>query len=271
MPKSTYKYWKCQLQKPDKDQGIKELILDIKSNNKDFGYRRVTAKLQKAGMTINKKKVQRLMNEMNVKVTSYTRKSRKYYSFRGEVGKIAPNVLNREFDTGILHEKIVTDTTEFKYESINENGTKEIKKCYLDPFMDLYNREIVSYSIGQRPSSNNVLSALMSAIIVTNDCEKQRIFHSDQGWAYQMKKYVKILEDTDIVQSMSRRGNCHDNSVMENFFGMMKQEMYYGHTYTSFEDLKEAIIKYIKYYNEDRIKEKLGWMSPIEYRLSNSF
>lgn len=271
MPKSTYKYWRCRLQKPDKDQVIKELILDVKSKNKDFGYRRITAKLQKDGMNINKKKVQRLMNDLNINVTSYTRKSRKYYSYRGEIGKIAPNVLNRQFESNVPHEKIVTDTTEFKYETINENGNKEVKKCYLDPFMDLYNREIVSYSIDRRPSSNNVLSALMGAIIATNDCKKQRIFHSDQGWAYQMKKYVSVLKDTNIVQSMSRKGNCHDNSVMENFFGMMKQEMYYGRTYSSFEELKEAIVNYIKYYNEDRIKEKLGWMSPIEYRLSNSF
>jgi transposase InsO family protein len=83
-----------------------------------------------------------------------------------------------------------------------------------------------------------------------------------------MKAYSYKLKENEIFQSMSRKGNCRDNSVMENFFGIMKQEMYYGVVYYSYEQLKEAIDKYIRYYNEKRIKEKLGWMSPIEYRLS---
>ena len=143
-----------------------------------------------------------------------------------------------------------------------------IKKLYLDPFMDLCNREIVSYGISKRPSAESIMKALNEAIEITSDCQYRRIFHSDQGWAYQMKSYIRILEENKIFQSMSRKGNCHDNAVMENFFGIMKQEMYYGKVYYSYEELKVAIEKYIKYYNEQRIKEKLGWMSPVEYRVS---
>ena len=106
------------------------------------------------------------------------------------------------------------------------------------------------------------------AIKITSDCPYRRTFHSDRGWAYQMNAYAHELREHRIFQSMSRKANCYDNSVMENFFGLLKQEMYYGITYYSFEDLKEAIEKYIVYYNEKRIKEKLGWMSPVEYRLS---
>ena len=112
------------------------------------------------------------------------------------------------------------------------------------------------------------MGALNQAISLTADCEYRRTFHSDQGWAYQMKAYANTLDKNRIFQSMSRKGNCHDNSVMENFFGLMKQEMYYGVIYYSFDELKDAIEKYIKYYNEQRIKEKLGWMSPVEYRLN---
>ena len=112
------------------------------------------------------------------------------------------------------------------------------------------------------------MGALTQAIEITSDCPYRRTFHSDQGWAYQMKAYTHTLKETRIFQSMSRKGNCLDNSVMENFFGIMKQEMYYGLVYYSYDELKEAIEKYIKYYNEHRIKEKLGWMSPVEYRLS---
>ena len=132
----------------------------------------------------------------------------------------------------------------------------------------LCNGEILSFGIDKHPSAENVLVALEKAIKITSDCPYRRTFHSDQGWAYQMKAYSRRLKEERIFQSMSRKGNCHDNSVMENFFGLLKQEIYYGVVYYSFEELKSEIERYIKYYNEQRIKEKLGWMSPVQYRLS---
>ena len=129
-------------------------------------------------------------------------------------------------------------------------------------------REILSYGISPTPSAKNIMDALNTVIEMTADCPYRRTFHSDQGWGYQMKAYVHTLQEHQIFQSMSRKGNCHDNSVMENFFGIMKQEMYYGQVYYSYDELKEAIDKYIEYYNKQRIKAKLGWMSPVEYRLS---
>ena len=110
------------------------------------------------------------------------------------------------------------------------------------------------------------MAALNEAIIATSDCRYRRTFHSDRGWAYQMGVYRQKLRDNRIFQSMSRKGNCYDNSPMENFFGIMKQEMYYGQVYNSFDELKEAIDKYIRYYNEKRSKASLGYRSPIEYR-----
>ena len=178
------------------------------------------------------------------------------------------NRIHRRFHTTIPHQKITTDTTEFKYYEIDEKGHMIIKKLYLDPFLDMFNGEIVSYGISKTPSAVNVLSAQKKAIEITSDCPYRRTFHSDRGWAYQMPAYSNELKKNKIFQSMSRKGNCYDNSVMENFFGLLKQEMYYGNTYYSFDELKEAIEKYIVYYNEKRIKEKLGWMSPVEYRLS---
>ena len=143
-----------------------------------------------------------------------------------------------------------------------------IKKLYLDPFLDMFNGEILCYGISKNPSAMSILSAQKQAIEITSDCLYRRTFHSDRGWAYQMSAYSQALKENKIFQSMSRKGNCYDNSIMENFFGILKQEIYYGNTYYSFDDLKEAIEKYIKYYNEKRIKEKLGWMSPVEYRLA---
>ena len=114
------------------------------------------------------------------------------------------------------------------------------------------------------------MSALEQAIKATADCKYRRTFHSDQGWGCQMKAYQKRLKEERIFQSMSRKGTCLDNSVMENFFGLLKQEIYYGRTYTSFDELKKNIEQWIEYYNTKRIKQKLGWLSPVEYRLTNA-
>lgn len=261
-------YWQKRFDRKNPNLELEQKILEIKKNNKDFGYRRIYGELRKQKMIVNKKRVQRIVQKLGLQVTSFTRKSRKYSSYKGKIGKIAPNRIHRRFETSIPHQKITTDTSEFKYYEIDDKGRMIIKKLYLDPFMDLCNREIISYGISQRPSAANIMNSLNEAIETTNDCKYRRTFHSDQGWAYQMKSYVSTLKENRIFQSMSRKGNCYDNSVMENFFGLMKQEMYYGVVYYSFNELKEAIEKYIKYYNEQRIKEKLGWMSPVEYRLS---
>ncbi len=214
--------------------------------------------------------MQRIVQKLKIKVTSFSRKSRKYSSYKGKVGEVAPNKIKRGFNTNVVHQKITTDTTEFKYYEKDQNSVIQIKKLYLDPFMDMYNREIISYGISKRPSAENIMRALRQAIGVTNNCKYTRTFHSDRGWAYQMKAYVKELKDNKIYQSMSRKDNCIDNSPMENFFGGLKQEMYYGFIYHSNEELKTAIEEYIEYYNEKRIKEKLGWISPMDYRELNA-
>lgn len=260
-------YWQNRFDKENPDKELEEKILEIRREHKDFGYRRIYGELRKLGIIINKKKVQRLVQKLGLQVRSFTRKSRKYNSYKGTVGTVEKNRINRRFKTSIVHQKITTDTTEFKYYVIDNKGRMNIKKLYLDPFMDMYNSEIIGYSISQRPSAKGIMNALNKAILVTNDCKYRRTFHSDQGWAYQMKAYTKTLKDNKIFQSMSRKGNCHDNSVMENFFGILKQEMYYGNTFYSYNELKSAIEKYITYYNSKRTKQALGYFSPVEYRL----
>ena len=214
-----------------------------------------------------KKKIQRIMQKLNLQVTSFTRKSRKYSSYKGKIGTVAPNRIRRRFKTNIPHQKITTDTTEFKYYEIDAKVNMIMSKLYFDPFMDMCNGEIISFGIDKRPSALNVMAALEKAVKVTSDCPYRRTFHSDQGWAYQMKAYSHRLKEEHIFQRMSRKGNCYNNAIMENFFGILKQEIYYGVVYYSYEELKSEIQKYIKYYNEQRIKEKLGWLSPVQYRL----
>lgn len=218
--------------------------------------------LKREGYIVNHKKVQRLMRKLGLCITSFWRKTRKYSSYRG---KVAKNLLNRRFNSKVVHQKLVTDTTEFKY---YDNG--QVKKAYLNPYMDLFNREVVSFEISKQPNFIAISNALSKAIEITSDCPYRRTFHSDQGWAYQTPYYRQKLQEHNIYQSMSRKGNCHDNSVMENFFGLLKQEIYYGHVFNSFEELEQAITKWIHYYNTKRIKKKLNWMSPIQYRLTYS-
>lgn len=171
-------YWQKRFDRPSKDSVLEGKILAIRAKNKDFGYRRIYGELHTQGVAVNKKRVQRIVQKLNLQVTSFTRKSRKYSSYKGTVGTVAPNRLNRRFETSIPHQKITTDTTEFKYYEKDNKGNLVVKKAYLDPYLDLFNREILSYSITQRPSRSGSQRALKEAIRITTDCPFCRTFHS---------------------------------------------------------------------------------------------
>ena len=261
-------YWQKRFERLNPDKNLEEEIKSIFIEHKEsYGYRRITVELKNRGYHINHKKVRRIMIKLGLKVINFTRKSRKYNSYKGSVGQIAKNLIHRRFYTSIPHQKLTTDTTEFKYYIKDNQGKLIIKKLYLDPYLDMLNSEIISYSISERPSAHSIEKAQIEAIKLTADCPFRRTFHSDQGWAYQMNQYSKHLKDNKIFQSMSRKGNCLDNSLMENFFGLIKQEIYYGKVYYNFDSLKKAIIDWIYYYNNKRIKIKLDGLSPVNYRL----
>ncbi|EFW30036.1 integrase core domain protein [Selenomonas artemidis F0399] len=270
MAKATYMYWQKRFDTPSKDAPLIALIHAIRKDHPNAGYRRLIPLIKDLGTLVGKSRLQRVMKENNLQCKAYTRRSRKYSSYKGTVGKVAKNVLARRFKSTVPHEKITTDTTEFAYLRVCGKGRYECKKVYLDPFLDLYNNEVISYSVSDRPASEGVIRAEKEALRMTADCKKERIFHSDQGFLYQMGAYRAHLAEAGAVQSMSRKGNCHDNASMESFFGIMKQEMYYGKTYHSREELKEAIEQYIAYYNERRPKASLGYMSPVAYRLAHA-
>ncbi|EMF0413913.1 IS3 family transposase [Enterococcus faecium] len=265
-PKATFMYWQKRLDRKNPDQEIEAEMLKVREKHKDYGCLRMTNELRNRGFSINKKKVQRLIKKLGIKVTAYTRKSRRYNSYRGQVGAVAKNRIHRRFYTSICHQKITTDTTEFKYHEVDAKGIIRQKKLYLDPFMDMFNSEILSYRISEKPNALAVMEGLEEAIQTTNDYPYRRTFHSDQGWAYQMKAYRNKLKEYKIFQSLSRKGNCLDNSLMENFFGLLKQEIFHGKVYNCFEELKSAIDSYIYYYNNERIKQKLNWQSPVQFR-----
>lgn len=264
--KATYMYWQVRFNRENPDQKVIDEMHEIRKVHKDYGCLRMTRELRARDYLINKKKVERLMRENGLNVTSYTRKSRKYSSYKGDTGSPKKNLVDQRFNTSIVHQKITTDTTELKYYEVDHTGKLSLRKLYFDPFMDLFNLEILSFQIAKRPNAGSILEALKKAIKVTDDCKYRRTFHSDRGWAYQMYQYQAELKKHKIFQSFSRKGNCLDNSPMENFFSLLKQEIYHGRIFYSYEELEQAITRFIDYYNQKRMKKKLNWMSPIAYR-----
>ena len=182
MPKATYMYWQKRFDRENPDKELEERILEIRKSHKDYGYRRILGELRNQNIVVNKKKVQRIMQKLGLQVTSFTRKSRKYSSYKGKVGTIAPNRIRRRFNTHIPRQKITTDTTEFKYYEIDKKGRMTTKKLYLDPFMDMYNSEILSYSLSTQPNGKTVMEGLKEAISQTNDCPYRRTFHNEKRW-----------------------------------------------------------------------------------------
>lgn len=254
MARSTYYYHLSRINCADKYSDIRKRIADIfQSHQKRYGYRRVHMQLVNEGYLINHKTVQKLMAEMHLK--SKVRKI-KYRSYKGEVGRIAPNVLNRNFKAEKPNQKWATDVTEFKIDD---------KKAYLSPIIDMFNGEIISYTISDHPDLKMVMNMINSAQSKVN-IAAGLVLHSDQGWHYQHKQYQKMLKHKGIIQSMSRKGNCLDNAVMENFFGIMKSELLYLQPFKSMVEFKSALKEYIEYYNKERIKLKLNGKSPVQYR-----
>lgn len=253
MARSSY-YYHQKNRTADKYKDIKEIIKSIYHTHKGrLGYRRITLELKQKGFIINHKTVLRLMKSLGLKSLI---RVKKYKSYRGEQGKIAPNILERDFKASQPNEKWATDITEF-----NVRG----KKLFLSPIIDLFNGEIISYQLAQRPNMEQVVKMLKKSF-KTIKTDTNLILHSDQGWQYQMKQYQRLLKDKGIIQSMSRKGNCLDNAIIENFFGILKSELFYLRKYTSIKELETDIKEYIRYYNNDRIKLNLKGMSPIKYR-----
>lgn len=254
LPRSVYYYQRLAAQRPDRYADARQLIGEVFHRHQGrYGYRRIQLALGSKGCWLNHKTVQKLMGQLGLKSTV---RPKRYKSYKGGVGTIAPNILQRDFEASRPNEKWVTDVTEFKVCD---------RKIYLSPILDLYNREIISWRAEESPKLNMVLEMVDGACQRLQDGEKP-VLHSDQGWQYQMSAYQRILETHGMSRSMSRKGNCLDNSVIENFFGILKTEFFHGKQFDSLQAFKTGLAEYIHYYNHDRIKQKLKGLSPVEYR-----
>ena len=258
LARSTYYYQLKQLDGFDKDKELKNEIQTIYNDHKgNYGYRRVTLELRNRGLVVNHKKVQRLMKDLGL--TARIRRKQKYSSYQGEIGKKAENLIQRQFEASKPMEKCYTDVTEFAIPASSQ-------KLYLSPVLDGFNSEIIAFNLSCSPNLEQVKTMLEQAF--TEKHYENTILHSDQGWQYQHDSYHRFLESKGIQPSMSRKGNSPDNGMMESFFGILKSEMFYGYekNFRSLEDLEQAIVDYIDYYNNKRIKVKLKGLSPVQYR-----
>ena len=258
LARSTYYYHLKQLGQTDKDQDIKIKILSIYREHKgNYGYRRIHLELRNRGYMVNHKRVQRLMKVLDL--AARIRRKRKYSSYQGEIGKKANNLIQRQFEGAKPMEKCYTDVTEFAIPASTQ-------KLYLSPVLDGFNSEIIAFNLSCSPNLEQVQTMLEQAF--TEKHYENTILHSDQGRQYQHDSYHRFLESKGIQASMSRKGNSPDNGMMESFFGILKSEMFYGYekSFQSLKQLEQAIVDYINYYNNKRIKVKLKGLSPVQYR-----
>ena len=259
MPRSSYYYHAGKRAVENKYALAEKQIKEIYQSNKGrYGYRRITLEMRDRGHLINHKTVSRLMRVLGIKSMI---RGKRYSSYKGTTGVAAANILDRNFRAERPMMKWATDVTEFRVRD---------RKIYLSPVMELYNGEILSYTISGSPSFAMVRDMLEDAVLKIAGHDRP-ILHSDQGWHYRMKEFRKVLADNGITQSMSRKGNCYDNAVMENFFGTIKSELFYLKKYTSVEELEKEIREYIDYYNNDRIRLNLNGMSPVKYRINQNY
>ncbi|MCM3571510.1 IS3 family transposase, partial [Neobacillus mesonae] len=232
LPKSVYYYYQNHEEFQRNDQELIKEMKEIKKENPAYGYRRLTLELHNRGWKVNHKRVQRITQEQHLQSLAYRKKNRKYNSYKGTVGKIAPNRLHRRFNTDRPYQKLTVDVTELRWGDMTTEH-----RCYLEPVMDLYSGEILAFNIDLHPTVNFALKPLHKALESLPKLPYRTTVHSDQGFQYQHHSWVKELKEHHVFQSMSRKANCLDNAAMESFFHLLKCEKIYHHDYKSFEDV----------------------------------
>ena len=261
LPKSSYYYHREANLRLDKYSSDRQLIQKIfEDNHSCYGYRRIKAELNRQGRILSEKVVRRIMKEERLSVK--IKRKRRYLSYKGEISPEVPNLLKRDFHADKPNEKWLTDITEFSIPA---------GKIYLSPIIDCYDGMVVSWSISTHPNAKLANSSLKAAAsTLKGECP---IIHSDRGCHYRWPEWIKLTKKYGLIRSMSKKGCSPDNSACEGFFGRLKNECFYSKSFNN-HSVKEFIAHindYIVWYNESRIKMKLGACSPIEFRQLNGY
>jgi len=255
LARSTFFYHQAKPQAPDARADLKAAIVEVfEAAHGRYGHRRIHTVLIRRGFVVAKKTVLAMMRELAL--ICRVRRRRRYNSYTGGPGQVAENLLNREFSASAPNQKWVTDVTEFRIAE---------RKVYLSPVLDLFDRSVVSYAWSASPNVE-LTNTSLTAAIATLEPGQCPLVHSDQGFQYRHWSWRKLLGDAQALQSMSRKANCYDNAVMENFFGHLKSEMFHHNRFDTVEDFTAALDTYIHWYNTERISTKLKGLSPVQYR-----
>lgn len=257
IPRSTFFYHQARMKGPDPRADLKAAVTETFQKSRDrYGHRRIHIDLRKQGCKVAKKTVQKLMRSL--RLICKVRSRKRYNSYQGEQGVIAPNLLKRQFEAQAPNEKWVTDVTDVTEFSVGD------RKHYLSPIMDLFDRQVISYAVGPSPNLELANASLRGALATLENGQKPLV-HSDQGFQYLHSSWPTLLKDAGAIQSMSRKANCYDNAVMENFFGHLREELFHRVRFLNTEALTAALHEYIHWYTE-RISVKLEGLSPAQYR-----
>ena len=261
---STYQYWQAKFEHPDEaEEELKSVIKGLfEYFEGDYGVRLLSAQVRDYYRIINRplpnhKRIYRLMREMGLKCTKYSKRRCKYDSSKGPSGKKAKNVIRRRFMSNRKYQKMVCDITELK--------AKDGSKVYLEIIKDLATNQILTWEIGTHPTLEFSLKSLRKLIDLLPHTGYQLTLHTDQGWQYQHRAWRVLLKRGRIRQSMSHRATCLDNAACETVFSKLKAEIKPDTDYANQEDLTQAVEEWIDYYNHRRIQTKLGNLTPLQY------
>lgn len=259
IPRSAYYKWlhRKENRRETENRKLADQIQDIHSGIPELGYRRMRDVLMREyNIHVSDNHVLRIMRILEIQSTVKFQ-SKGCTRSASDPQQVAENILDRDFHADEPNEKWLTDVTEFKY--INKN---EIHKIYLSAILDLCDRRVVSFVIGDRNNNQLVFSTFDTAVATNPNAHP--LFHSDRGFQYTNRVFHQKLVDAGMTQSMSRVAHCLDNGPMEGLWGIIKREMYYGKKYHDRETLVQAIENYLDYYNNRRYQRKLMTMTPME-------
>ena len=260
--KSSYEYQRRALGRPDKYAELRVRVRGIfEAANGSRGYRYVTHELRSGDdpEIVSEKVVRTLMREEGLAV-AYARKRAKYSSYKGEISEAPENLVGRKFNADAPNRLWLTDITEFGLPG---------GKVYLSPILDCFDGGLPAWSIGARPDARLANDSLEAACRTLSEGEGP-VMHSDRGGHYRWPGWIEICGRNGLVRSMSKKGCSPDNSAMEGFFGRLKNEFFHHRDWSgvAVPEFCRMLDAYLRYYNEQRPKEKLGWLSPMQYRRS---
>ncbi len=254
VPRASYYRWiKESVKAPSVlEKTVIKLSTQTKYRN---GHRKIKALLQQIyQLKANRNTVQKIMQKHHLQCRI---KPKRRWKSQGERIITAPDLIKRDFTASKPNQKWVTDITYIQYGSTTK---------YLSTIMDLFNNEIVAYKLYEHQQTSLVIDTLKIALENRNYPEGV-ILHSDQGSVYTSYAFQEFVKRNHLTSSMSRRGNCWDNAVIESFHSNLKSEEFQYVKFNSLRDheVSERVTNYLNYYNEERIQEKLGYLTPKKY------